>query len=235
MFRPANSGRGPILCYVTDGRALAAGPAHRHDALLEQIAAAANAGIDWIQIREKDLAGKDVSALAAAAVAKITDAIPKGGVPAKIIVNDRLDAALAAHAHGVHLGGNSMPARLVCDWLWKTAERSGGRPSHVFEVGVSCHSVEEALAAEKSGATYIFFGPVFATPSKQQFGPPQGLARLREVCGAIRIPVLAIGGIAAENAHSCLSAGAAGIAAIRLFQAHPNLGRTREDLLERLA
>jgi thiamine-phosphate pyrophosphorylase len=87
-----------------------------------------------------------------------------------------------------------------------------------FLVGVSCHSQEAAKSAEDGGADYIFFGPVFTTPSKAAYGAPQGLARLAEVCRSVSLPVLAIGGIALENATSCLAAGAAGIAAIRLFQ-----------------
>ncbi|MBI3485067.1 MAG: thiamine phosphate synthase, partial [Acidobacteria bacterium] len=84
--------------------------------------------------------------------------------------------------------------------------------------GASCHSLAEAQAAERDGAHYLIFGPVFSTPSKSQFGAPQGIARLEEACRAVRIPVLAIGGITLDNAHECLRAGAAGIAAIRLFQ-----------------
>jgi thiamine-phosphate pyrophosphorylase len=80
-----------------------------------------------------------------------------------------------------------------------------------------------AARAAGDGADYIFFGPIFPTPSKVKFGPPQGLERLAEVCGAIKIPVLAIGGITLENAASCLAVGASGIAAIRLFQDAPNI------------
>jgi thiamine-phosphate pyrophosphorylase len=89
---------------------------------------------------------------------------------------------------------------------------------HGFIVGVSCHSLEAAKSAASSGADYIFFGPVFATPSKAAFGSPQGLERLTEVCRSVNIPVLAIGGITRANISACFSAGASGIAAIRLFQ-----------------
>jgi thiamine-phosphate pyrophosphorylase len=94
--------------------------------------------------------------------------------------------------------------------------RSTGRKD--FLIGVSCHSLEAAREAERGGADYIFFGPVFATPSKAAFGAPQGIERLREVCASVKIPVLAIGGVSVENARSCIEAGAAGFAAIRLFQ-----------------
>jgi thiamine-phosphate pyrophosphorylase len=87
-----------------------------------------------------------------------------------------------------------------------------------FLMGVSCHSLEAAKAAERGGADYIFFGPVFATPSKAAYGTAQGLALLAEVSRSVSLPVLAIGGVTLENAASCLTAGAAGIAAIRLFQ-----------------
>jgi thiamine-phosphate pyrophosphorylase len=93
-----------------------------------------------------------------------------------------------------------------------------GSASGDFLFGVSCHSLEAAQVAESFGANYIFFGPVFATPSKAAFGAPQGLDRLAEVCRAVAIPVIAIGGITLQNAASCIHAGAAGLAAIRLFQ-----------------
>jgi thiamine-phosphate pyrophosphorylase len=89
-------------------------------------------------------------------------------------------------------------------------------------IGASCHSIEAAQAAERDGANYIFFGPTFATPSKERFGPPQGVERLAQICHAINVPVLAIGGITLENANSCIAAGATGIAAIRLFQKASN-------------
>jgi thiamine-phosphate pyrophosphorylase len=138
------------------------------------------------------------------------------GGRARIIVNDRLDVVLAAGANGVHLGGSSLPVAEVRAWLRQEGARL--KVAEDFLVGRSCHSIAEAQQAERDGANYIIFGPVYATPSKAQYGAPQGLERLTEVCRAVQIPVLAIGGIAAENASACLRAGAAGIAAIRLFQ-----------------
>jgi thiamine-phosphate pyrophosphorylase len=111
----------------------------------------------------------------------------------------------------------------VAEW-WRSAGRAG------FLIGASCHSLEAAQAAEGAGADYIFFGPVFATPSKAAFGAPQGIERLREVCRSVTIPVLAIGGITVENAHSCFDVGAAGMAAIRLFQESADLS----DVVNRL-
>src|SRR5262249_44220845 len=87
-----------------------------------------------------------------------------------------------------------------------------------FLIGASCHSLESAKTVARDGANYIFFGPVFATPSKAKFGEPQGVKKLADVCSAVSVPVIAIGGITLENAGDCISAGAAGIAAIRLFQ-----------------
>jgi thiamine-phosphate pyrophosphorylase len=164
--------------------------------------------VDWIQIREKDLPARELLALAREAVGISQSA----GGKTRVLVNDRLDVALAAGAAGVHLGRESVPAKDVVKWC-----REGNAPA-AFLIGVSCHSVEETREAEKAGADYVFFGPVYDTPSKRAFGQPQGVERLAEASAAVRIPVIAIGGIDAQNAGECLRAGAAGIAAIRMFQ-----------------
>jgi len=193
----------PIVCYVTDRKALgAADPAGN---LLAKIRAAMAVGVDWVQIREREMPARELLALAKAAVgAREGDA--------RILVNDRLDVALAAGAAGVHLGGASAPAREVVRWLRET-----NAPAKIL-VGVSCHNLEEARSAEDAGASYVFFGPVFDTPSKKPYGPPQGIARLAKICSAVSIPVIAIGGVNEGNGAECLRAGAAGIAAIRMFQ-----------------
>ena len=131
-------------------------------------------------------------------------------------MNDRLDVALAEQAGGVHLGENSLPVDEAKRLLLSSP--AAQTPDNDFILGVSCHSPEAAKSAASSGADYIFFGPVFATPSKAAYGAPQGLDRLAQVCSSVNIPVLAIGGITLANVSSCLSAGASGIAAIRLFQ-----------------
>lgn len=233
MFPLPRSGNALLLCYVTDRRLLAAEPAEVHEILLKKIRAAAAAGVDWIQIREKDLSGKELSTLArearklaanrASASARVRTSSPAETARARILVNDRLDIALAAEAGGVHLGEQSLPpqeALRVRKWL----ERKD------FLIGVSCHSPRAAREAERGGADYLFFGPVFATPSKAAYGAPQGLDRLGEVCRAVTLPVLAIGGITPENAAACLSAGASGIAGIRLFQGAPDLTRLVKTL-----
>jgi thiamine-phosphate pyrophosphorylase len=192
---------------VTDRRAFKAAPGT--DALLAAIRSAANNDVDWIQIREKDLEARALAGLVRLALESTRR------TRTKILVNDRLDVAIAAGAAGVHLGEMSLPVERVADW------RRSARHMD-FQIGVSCHSTEAAKAAERGGADYIFFGPVFSTPSKISFGPPQGIDRLLEVCSAVQIPVLAIGGVNLENASSCMEAGAAGIAAITLFQEVPD-------------
>jgi thiamine-phosphate pyrophosphorylase len=196
----------PILCYVTDRTAVAEGD------LRVAIRHAIAAGVDWIQIREKDLPARELGALVREGVAAAR------GTSTRIIVNDRLDIAVTENAAGVHLGGESMPVADVRAWCSRFPALPAG-----FLIGASTHSLDAAQAAERDDADYIFFGPVFATPAKLQYGPPQGLARLEEVCRAVRIPVIAIGGITTENTADCLRVGAAGIAAIRLFQESPNV------------
>jgi len=202
---------------VTGRKSLAAGGGG--EGVLERIRAAAAAGVDWVQIREKDLSGRELLGLAREAVASI-------GVT-RVIVNDRLDVALAARAAGVHLGRESLSARDVVGWC-----RGGNAPAE-FVVGVSCHSLEEAREAERAGASYIFFGPVFDTPSKRGMGEPQGVARLGDICRSVTIPVVAIGGVSEENAGECTRAGAAGIAAIRMFQDARD-GAAMQDVVEQL-
>jgi thiamine-phosphate pyrophosphorylase len=207
----------PLLCYVTDRHSLAE-PA----LLAEQISRAVAAGIDWIQIREKDLSARELLVMARATV-KVS-----GSSATRIIVNDRLDVALAAGTGGVHLGETSLPVAAVAAWRRENAWAEV--PSREFLIGASCHSVEAARAAENDCADYVIFGPVFATPSKEKFGAPLGINRLAEASKAVRIPVLAIGGIKEENARECFDAGAAGIAAIRMFSEAGDLAALVERL-----
>lgn len=217
----------PILCYVTDRHNLVSGTTSQgSQLLLKKIQALAAAGIDWVQLREKDLSGKELSMLAREALSRISHSEGRYTVP-RIVLNDRLDVAIAERAGGVHLGENSVPPAHAKRLL--LAANSPQTPLKDFLVGVSCHSLVAAQSAASAGADYIFFGPVFATPSKAAFGSPQGLERLAAVCNSVAIPVLAIGGITLANASSCISAGASGIAAIRLFQdAHEPAEVTRQ-------
>jgi thiamine-phosphate pyrophosphorylase len=214
-----------LLCYVTDRQSLAATESGEpRKALLLRIEGAAAAGVDWIQIREKDLSGRDCASLTREALQRAAKSQAGRAARTRIIVNDRLDVALTENADGVHLGEKSLPVaeakRLVVD--------RGARNN--FVIGVSCHSLEAARSAARDGADYLFFGPVFATPSKAAFGAPQGLERLATVCRAVSIPVLAIGGITLEKASACLAAGASGIAAIRLFQDAQDISSLAQSL-----
>ena len=164
------SQRVPLLCYVTDRRSLvAAEPAEVRDILLRKVAAAAAAGVDWIQIREKDLSAKECSALTRDVLQLIANSVADVRSRARIVVNDRLDVALAVQADGVHLGEKSLPpqeARRFVNLLRREKD---------FLIGASCHSLEAAKVAEQDGADYLIFGPVFATPAKAVYGAPQGL------------------------------------------------------------
>ncbi|MGD1101136.1 MAG: thiamine phosphate synthase [Terriglobia bacterium] len=184
------------LYYITDRSQI---PSRTLDTC---IAGAIAAGVDWVQIREKDLPARRLLALTEAA---LEFARPQGRT--RVMVNDRLDVALAAKAHGVHLGTRSMRVDLVRRLA----------PDE-FVVGASCHSPEEALTAQAAGADYILLGPIFATPSKLRYGPPLGVGKLREVASQVSIPVFALGGITIDRVAFCRRNGAAGIAGIRIFQ-----------------
>jgi thiamine-phosphate pyrophosphorylase len=155
-------------------------------------------GVEWIQIREKNLSARALFELVAAALK-----LPNPHA-SKIIVNTRADVSIAAGAAGVHLPSGSPAAR-----LWR-------RPD--FLIGVSCHSLEDIRQAESDGAHYALFGPVFAPLSKSTILEPRGLEGLAQAAAAVRIPVLALGGVTHENSAACVSAGAAGIAGISLFE-----------------
>ncbi|HET9402723.1 MAG TPA: thiamine phosphate synthase [Candidatus Acidoferrales bacterium] len=216
----------PVICYVTDWNGLRG---NRDIAALRAcILGAISAGVNWVQIREKDLRARDSCELVKAVTEEARRASSGRTLRTRILVNDRLDVALAAGADGVHLGGTSLPIAAINEWRHVGVLPAG------FQLGVSCHSFAEVEAAERDGADYIFFGPVFATPSKEEFGAPQGIERLAQASSSVKIPVIAIGGIRVENARLCVQAGAAGIAAIRMFQETTDLHGTVGMLRERM-
>jgi len=211
--------RVPILYYITDRKALAADELTRRRRILGKIAEATRAGVDYIQLREKDLGSRELESLARDAVRAIWEAnqLASGHRTrtTALLINSRTDFAIAAGADGVHLRSQDITPQEVRT-IWKQARTEGAGISRPPLIGVSCHSITEVKQAEANGATFAVFAPVFE--KKDAPGThPAGLNKLSEACRA-KIPVLALGGITLANARACLSAGAAGIAAIRLFQ-----------------
>ena len=177
--------------------------------ILSQISAAVTAGIDLVQIREKQLTARVLFDLVSEA-AKLTQ-----GTRTRLLVNDRADIAAGAHADGVHLTTHSLGAA--------TIRRTFGKS---FLIGVSTHSLEEARSAHENDADFIVFGPVFETKSKLAYGPAKGLRELSMIVGALaNFPVLALGGITLANAADCIAAGAHGIAGISLFDKPANFDK----------
>jgi thiamine-phosphate pyrophosphorylase len=201
-----------LLYYVTDRTQLGEDESSRRTKLLEKIAEAAQAGIDYIQLREKDLSARELERLAREARARISR-----DSQTRLLINSRIDVALAAGADGVHLRSddiNAAEARAVFAKSQKPSSAS-------CMIGVSCHSAEEVALAEAHGAEFAVFGPVF----EKSGAAKNRLDELRRACerpvaAAKRMPVLALGGISAANAAECLHAGAGGIAGIRIFQQH---------------
>jgi thiamine-phosphate pyrophosphorylase len=164
----------------------------------EELAALAlEGGADMIQLREKGISDRDLTEVAR----RMKSVCELGG--AQLIINDRLEVARDSGAHGIHLGRGD--ASLA-------AARAALGTRGV--IGATAHTLEEALAAEAAGADYLGFGHIFPTASKHKTTPPVGLEALARVCAAVRIPVLAIGGITADNARACIDAGAHGVAVI---------------------
>lgn len=185
---------------------------------IEAIRQAAAAGCQLIQIREKDLCSKDLAEFTHQAIAA---ARPFG---TKVLVNDRLDVALATKADGVHLRVTSLPTA-------ETRQSVSEKGLNEFLIGVSTHSPAEAESAERGGADFIVSGPVFDTPSKREFGEPLGLERFAEICRLVELPVLALGGISLHNFIQPLQLGAAGVAAINLFSDLQTLQSNIQKLL----
>ena len=206
-----------LLYYITDRSQFPGDETARRAALLAKITEAARAGVDYIQLREKDLSARELEALAQVAVRVVRNANEQPGRVAhstRLLINSRSDTALAVGAEGVHLRSADISPKDVRALV----SRSGVHPS-AFLVCSSCHSPEEVRSAESAGADFAVFAPVFEKKTAPHIRP-LGLQELASACRA-SIPVLALGGVTLANAAACIEAGAAGIAAIRLFQEHP--------------
>jgi thiamine-phosphate pyrophosphorylase len=197
-----------LLYYITDRAQFPGTEPQRRERVLRKISEAALAGVDYIQLRERDLTGRALESLAEQAAQLIRDSRSSS----HLLINSRTDIALAAKAHGVHLTSNEISS-LDVKKTWRETQ-----PSEPI-IAVSCHSEADVIAAEsasdRSSVEFVVFGPIFEKRGSR--GMPAGLSELRRVCRH-RIPVLALGGVTEENAHLCIEAGAKGIAGIRLFQ-----------------
>lgn len=175
-------------------------------------------GAPAIQLRERDLSAKDLLSLAFDVQRLVTSH------RSQLLINDRIDVALAMDGVGVHLRSNSLPVAV--------ARRLIG--DHRL-LGLSVHSVDEAMKAEANGADYVVLGPIYDTPSKREFGPPLGLSRLEEACRLVRIPVLGIGGVTAARAHEMRHAGAFGVAVIKAILEADDVETAVRDLIDSVA
>src|SRR5579862_5831143 len=205
----------PILYYISDRHAFPGNEGSQNEQLLRKIGEAARAGVDYIQLRERDLTTHELEALALNARDRIDRSKADGPGPrVNFLINSRTDVALATGADGVHLPADNL-SPMEIRHLWKQCRAN--EPGTVT-ISVSCHSLEEVARAEASGADLAIFAPVFEKKDAPETRPT-GLGALKQACQH-KIPVIALGGITLENASACLDAGAAGIAGIRLFQEH---------------
>jgi len=188
------------------------------DALLKAVEKALRGGLKAVQLREKDLATRELLDLAYRMRA-LTAAYG-----AKLFINDRVDIALSVGADGVHLGNTSIPVQAAR----KASEER-------LMIGVSTHSQQEAQQAEKDGADLITLGPVYETPSKVQYGSPVGLPVLGDVSGAIGLPVFAIGGITIGRIEEIMEQGAYGTALISAALTAEDIQKTTEEFIRKLS
>lgn len=186
--------------------------------LVDAVRAAVAGGVTCVQLREKELETRSFLQLAQ----ELRKALRPLGVP--LIINDRLDIALAIGADGIHLGQRDMPLNIA---------RTIGRPDWI--VGVSAESPDDAIRAEEDGAGYIGVSPVFATATKSNTAPPLGLDGLRAMRSATRLPLVAIGGIHTGNAREVIHAGADGIAVVSAIMAADNPRGAAEELCREIS
>jgi len=220
-----------LLYYITDRTQFPGDEKARWEQLLGKISDASRYGVGLIQLREKDLPLRELERLATEAAR-----VCRESGTAKLLINSRADVALACDADGVHLTSHDMsPGDARALWDISMRRRPHARNC---TLGVSCHTPDEVWLAESHGADFAVFGPVF---EKHGSATSVGLEELRRACArsqpvakteagkSVGMPVLALGGVTLENAADCLQAGAAGIAAIRLFQVNQI-----EELVQRL-
>ena len=182
--------------------------------LLDVVEEALKGGIRGVQLREKDLTSRELYELAYD-LRKLTTQYA-----ARLIINDRVDIALAVEADGVHLGLNSLPIHRARRLLGSSRL-----------IGLSCHNQVNALMAQENGADFITFGPVYYTPSKANYGKPVGVDNLETVTHLLNIPVFALGGIKKENIPEVIAAGATGIALVSAIIAADDPGKTAAELI----
>ncbi|MGH9505136.1 MAG: thiamine phosphate synthase [Terriglobales bacterium] len=196
-----------LLYYITDRSRFAGDEHSRRSQLLATIVQAALCGVDYIQLREKDLPALQLETLARDVVVRLRTGNDK--LKTELLINARTDIAVACGADGVHLRSDDISPRDARK-IWA---QGGKSTSAGATVGSSCHTRSEVARAAADGADFAVFGPVFAKGQSQ----PAGLEALHDACQE-KIPVLALGGVTLANVGACIHAGAAGIAAIRLFQ-----------------
>jgi len=196
-----------LLYYITDRQQFPGDEAAQRRLLLAKIAEAARCGVDFIQLREKDLSVHDLEVLGCEAV-QVVCAARSGS---RLLINSRTDVAIASQADGVHLRSNDISPAEVRE-IYNTVQEKVTKPV----IGVSCHDNRDVMRAASGGASFAVFATVFEKESASA-NRPVGLGMLGQVC-LQKIPVLALGGVTVENAAACIQTGAAGVAGIRLFQ-----------------
>ena len=174
-----------------------------------------NAVAPAIQLRERDLSARELLTLAREV--QVVTASRRS----QLLINDRIDVALALEGVGVHLRSNSLPVTVARQMLG--TQRL---------LGISAHSVEEAVQAASQGADYIVLGPIYETPSKQLFGPPLGVHTLEKACRLVRIPIIGIGGVTAARAREMRRAGAFGAAVITAILGAADVESATRELLD---